>query len=91
MNRPPSRLLRKTPMRKISSRELARCNGRNGLPVYIAYNGKVYDVSESFLWKEGRHQVLHDAGQDLTEALSQAPHGAEILDRFLLVGELQGN
>ena len=58
---------------------------------YIAYNGKVYDVSTSFLWKDGRHQAIHTAGTDLTEALKQAPHSEEVLKRFPIVGVLRKN
>lgn len=69
--------------------ELARFDGRDGRPAYLAYAGKVYDVTDSFLWRGGRHQVLHRAGQDLTEALGQAPHGPELLERFPVVGILK--
>jgi len=73
-------------MKKFNREELAKYNGKNGMPVYIAFNGKVYDVSESFLWKNGSHQVFHNAGEDLTESLEQAPHGSEMLERFPIVG-----
>jgi len=76
-------------MRTFTKKELAHYNGKNGLPAYIAYNGEVYDVSESFLWREGKHQVIHHAGEDLTDSLDQAPHGAELLERFPVVGMLQ--
>jgi len=76
-------------MRKFTRGELARYNGKNGNPAYIAYRGKVYDVSDSFLWKGGDHQVSHSAGQDLTDALEEAPHGSELLKRFPVVGKLQ--
>lgn len=69
--------------------ELRLYNGKNGAPVYVAYQGRVYDVSNSSLWRNGRHQVLHYAGQDLTDELEQAPHGAEMLERFPLVGKLR--
>lgn len=69
--------------------ELARFDGRDGRPAYLAYAGKVYDVTDSFLWRDGRHQALHRAGQDLTEALGQAPHGPELLERFPVVGILK--
>jgi predicted heme/steroid binding protein len=68
--------------------ELARCDGKDGAPAYIAYRGKVYDVSASFLWVGGRHQVLHDAGVDLTEALESAPHGKDLLGRVPVIGIL---
>jgi hypothetical protein len=41
--------------------------------------GKVYDVTDSFLWKAGRHQVFHDAGKNLTAELTETPHGADLL------------
>jgi len=41
-------------MREFTEEELAQYNGKNGKPIYIAYKGKVFDVSTSFLverWK----------------------------------------
>ncbi|WP_438318323.1 cytochrome b5 domain-containing protein [Candidatus Caldatribacterium sp. SIUC1] len=75
-------------MKRFTRAELRYYDGREGRPTYVAFGGKVYDVSSSFLWKGGRHQVLHSAGEDLTEALQEAPHGAELLERFPVVGEL---
>lgn len=77
-------------MKEFTEKELAQYNGKNGNPVYIVYKGKVYDVSTSFLWKDGTHQVLHTAGVDLTEALEQAPHGGDVLEKFPVVGILRG-
>jgi len=68
--------------------ELAKYDGKEGRRAYVAYEGRVYDVTGSFLWQHGEHQVLHDAGQDLTQALSEAPHGPEMLERFPVVGLL---
>ena len=76
-------------MKEFSKEELALCNGKNGSPAYIAYNGKVYDVSGSFLWKDGNHQVFHVAGADLTDAVEQAPHGGDLLEKFPVVGILR--
>jgi len=76
-------------MKRFSKEELARYNGKNGAPAYIAYKGKVYDVSASFIWRNGRHQVLHNAGEDLTDSLEQAPHGVEMLERFPVIGTLR--
>ncbi len=75
-------------MLKLSPAELARFNGREGRPAYVAFRGKVYDVSRSFVWRNGRHQAMHEAGADLTEALARAPHGEDLLDRFPVVGTL---
>jgi len=35
-------------MRTFNKNELAKYNGKNGTPAYIAYKGKVYDVSRSW-------------------------------------------
>ena len=75
-------------MRRFTVEELALYDGTDGTPAYIAYEGKVYDVTNSFLWQRGRHQVLHVAGQDLTDSLHQAPHGEDLLDRVPVVGVL---
>ena len=77
-------------MKEFTEEELAQYNGKNGNPVYVVYKGKVYDVSASFLWKDGIHQVLHRAGVDLTDALEQAPHGGDVLEKFPVVGVLHG-
>jgi predicted heme/steroid binding protein len=68
--------------------ELAHCDGKEGKPAWVAYRGRVYDVSDSFLWKGGRHMAMHEAGRDLTEALDQAPHGEDLLERVPVIGVL---
>ena len=76
-------------MREFAKNELEKNNGKNGAPAFIACNGKIFDVSGSFLWKKGYHQVLHVAGEDLTDHLLNAPHGIELLERFPVVGILK--
>jgi predicted heme/steroid binding protein len=76
-------------MKEFSKEELARHDGRNGHPAYVACKGKVYDVTRSFLWKDGDHQVLHRAGADLTDSLKQAPHDGDALEKFPIVGTLR--
>ena len=73
--------------KSFTKEELRKYDGSNGA-AYIAFEGRVYDVSVSFHWKKGVHQVMHRAGYDLTEALKRAPHGPDTLDRFPVVGEL---
>lgn len=75
-------------MRVFTEQELAEYNGRNGAPAYVALDGRVYDVTASFLWQGGSHQVLHGAGGDLTRALADAPHGPDLLEKFPVVGLL---
>ena len=67
--------------------ELAAYNGKNG-KTYLAYQGKVYDVSESNVWKNGIHKG-HNAGKDLTEEMKEAPHGPEVLKNYSVVGTLK--
>ena len=62
---------------KYSAEELSHFDGREGRPPYIAYNGTVYDVTASKLWKGGSHLKKHNAGNDLTALLKTAPHGEE--------------
>ena len=74
-------------MKVFTREELRKYGGSNGL-AYVAFNGKIYDVSQSYHWRRGIHQVMHHAGCDLTEALKRAPHSAAMLVRFPVVGEL---
>jgi predicted heme/steroid binding protein len=75
-------------MKSFTEKELAQYDGKNGRPVYVGYRGKVYDVSSSFLWRDGNHQVLHSGGVDLTAAVEQAPHSGDVLEKFPVVGIL---
>lgn len=73
----------------MNSIELARNDGRDGRPAYIAVSGTVYDVTTSQRWKDGSHEGTHQAGQDLTEALKSAPHVRAVIERFPVVGKLE--
>lgn len=70
--------------------ELQTFDGKDGRKCYVAYEGRIYDVTESKLWKMGRHVNKHIGGMDLTEALKIAPHGADRLERYPVVGTLEG-
>lgn len=72
----------------ISPRKLSLRNGQDHELIWVAYNGLVYDVTESRLWRNGKHYE-HWAGQDLTEELSDAPHGIGVFDKFEKVGYLE--
>ncbi len=74
--------------RKITTAELAGNNGQNGKPAYIAFKGKVYEVSESAFWLFGDHMGTHQAGKDLTSEIELAPHREEVLQRIKEVGVL---
>jgi predicted heme/steroid binding protein/uncharacterized membrane protein len=74
---------------ELDKTKLAEHDGKDGKSAYVAYNGKIFDVSESKMWKKGLHMNRHQAGQDLTEAIGAAPHGSEMLTRFKEVGTLK--
>ena len=69
--------------------ELTTFDGKDGRKSYVAADGKIYDVTESRLWKNGKHANRHFAGADLTEALKSAPHGPEVLERYKQIAELE--
>ncbi len=75
-------------MIKLTLKQLADFDGKNGNRAYIAYKGRIYDVTDSFLWKGGKHFVRHFAGLDLTEELKDAPHGDDMLQRVPEIGIL---
>jgi predicted heme/steroid binding protein/uncharacterized membrane protein len=75
--------------REFTVDELVAYNGSLGQPVYIAYQGKVYDVSGSGLWEGGQHMGQHRAGGDITGELPDAPHGEEVFERYPQVGVLK--
>jgi predicted heme/steroid binding protein len=74
---------------KFTIDELSKYNGKNGNPAYVAYKGKVYEVTDSSFWMDGDHLGSHEAGKDLTEEIELAPHGPDNLDRVKEIGILE--
>ena len=74
--------------KQFTPEELKKYDGKDGRPAYIAYKGKVYDVTDDFHWVDGDHQGEHTAGNDLTEQMSNAPHLEDVLERVKLIGIL---
>lgn len=68
--------------------ELHGFDGKEGKPAFVAYQGKIYDLTRSKLWKDGAHARKHLAGQDLTAALKTAPHGEDKILSMPEVGKL---
>ena len=66
--------------------ELKQFDGKEGRPAYIAYEGKVYDVTASKLWRNGVHVRQHSAGEELTSAMPAAPHDASVMEKVTLIG-----
>ncbi|MFC1537429.1 cytochrome b5 domain-containing protein [Gemmatimonadota bacterium] len=75
-------------MKQMNHDELQQHDGTGDKKTYLAFQGKVYDVTDSKLWRNGLHLKSHHAGQDLTDAMKAAPHGPSVIERFEQVGEL---
>ncbi|MEO6520691.1 MAG: cytochrome b5 domain-containing protein [Mucilaginibacter sp.] len=67
--------------------QLALRNGQDKPQIWVAYLGMIYDVTESRLWRNGKHYE-HWAGQDLTDELKDAPHTEEVFKKFVVIGRL---
>jgi predicted heme/steroid binding protein/uncharacterized membrane protein len=76
-------------LKEFTLEALKSFNGENDQPIYIAYKGKVYDVSESKMWRKGMHMQRHQAGADLTTDIQAAPHEPDVLERYPQVGILK--
>ena len=71
-----------------SKQQLALRNGQDKPEIWVAFLGNIYDVSESRLWRNGKHYE-HWAGQDLTEELKDAPHTEKVFEKFTIIGTLK--
>jgi predicted heme/steroid binding protein len=71
-----------------SKQQLALRNGQDKPEIWVAYLGNIYDVTESRLWRNGKHYE-HWAGQDLTEELKDAPHAEQVFEKFTIIGVLK--
>jgi predicted heme/steroid binding protein len=76
-------------MQTYTKSQLALRNGQDKDEIWVAYKGKIYDVTISRLWRNGKHYE-HWAGQDLTPELADAPHLDTVFDKFDCIGELVG-
>ena len=75
-------------MADMTREELHRGDGKEGNKAYVAFEGRVYDVTGSKLWRNGVHLKTHHAGHDLTLAMKAAPHGPEVMARFEAIAGL---
>ncbi len=68
--------------------QLALRNGQDKEEIWVAYNGLIYDMTHSRLWRNGKHYE-HWAGQDLTSELAVAPHSEKVFEKFQPIGILK--
>jgi predicted heme/steroid binding protein len=74
--------------RDYTAEQLAAFDGTAGSKSYVAYDGGVYDVTESRVWQWGSHFAKHQAGCDLTAMIAHAPHNDEWILGMPRVGDL---
>ncbi|MDD4080815.1 MAG: cytochrome b5 domain-containing protein [Eubacteriales bacterium] len=72
---------------ELTLEQLKAFNGLDGMRAFIAVDGVIYDVTGNQSWADGAHYG-NQAGQDLTQALAEAPHGAELLENVVQIGVL---
>ncbi|UZR92510.1 cytochrome b5 domain-containing protein [Chondrinema litorale] len=76
-------------LKEYTRSQLALRNGNDRHEIWVAYKGMIYDVGSSRLWRNGKHYE-HWAGQDLSGELdNDAPHNANVFDKFKIVGKLK--
>jgi predicted heme/steroid binding protein len=73
---------------KYTISQLALRNGQDRPEIWVAYLGKIYDVTDSRLWRNGKHYE-HWAGQDLTDELKFAPHTEKVFERMKAIGIIE--
>lgn len=71
-----------------SKAQLALRNGQDRPEIWVAYQGYIYDMSQSRLWKNGKHYE-HWAGQDLSQEIGDAPHTAAVFEKFEAIAKLK--
>lgn len=77
-----------TNLPEISLRQLSLRNGQDRDEIWCAFNGLVYDLTASRLWRRGLH-YQHWAGQDLSSEMAEAPHTESVFDKFVPIGRLK--
>lgn len=82
------------PLEQLTTEELSRFDGKAGNKCYVAVSGNVYLISNSSSWVNGIHldsKGKASCGKDLTEAITDSPHGVSILTtspKVKLVGKI---
>jgi predicted heme/steroid binding protein len=67
--------------------DLAKYNGKDGMPAYVAVDSVIYDQTGVKAWKSGKHEG-GKAGTDITTLIKNSPHGKAVLKKRKVVGKL---
>lgn len=71
---------------------LKQFDGKSGNKCYVAVSGTVYEIKDSSYWRDGEHTPSGGrgvCGADMTQVITQSPHGTSILSRLTKVGSYQ--
>ncbi len=79
--------MKKPSLNSYTKSQLALRNGQDREEIWCSYDGKIYDLTNSKMWRAGSHYE-HWAGQDLTDELSDAPHDLSVFNKHQIVGVL---
>lgn len=71
--------------KEFTIKDLSKYNGLEGNPAFVAFKGKIYDVSEVFI--NGDHSGIK-AGQDITELFETSPHEEKIYMKYKVMANL---
>jgi len=89
---PPTPVSMPTPSRAFSAETIKQFNGQDGQPCYVAVNGTVYEIKDNNYWKTGEHTPSGGrgyCGADMSNVISQSPHGESVLGGLPKVGTYQ--
>jgi len=79
----------KSTTKEFDSASIADLDGKNGKKCYVAVDGKVYDMSNFSLWRNGVHTNSSGqatCGKDLSSVINKASHGKSKLKIMPQVG-----
>ena len=74
-------------IRSFTIAELAKYNGKNGNPAYVAVNGAVYDVTNNAAWAAATHFGF-SAGKESSKEFESCHAGQTILNNLKVIGKL---
>ncbi len=78
-----------TAEKEFTLEELAKFDGKEGRPAYVAIDGIVYEVTDVKAWKKGEHGG-GKAGTDITALITtKSPHGTKVTKNLRVVGKLK--
>jgi predicted heme/steroid binding protein len=75
----------------VTTDELKKEDGKDGNACWVAVDGVVYDTAGISEWQNGEHTTsngMAKCGEDLSDVISQSPHGKEVLGKLAEIGTL---